>query len=182
MYGPATVDAVEALQKAHGLPGTGTVDKATAAALQGDLSAKGGAAAQRGVASTSAVQQVLKLAGFWDGPVDGEWTPELTEALQEFQKELGVKPTGNVDAATVAALEKAIAEGQREPSESTSAHRPPRRPARSRASRRRARRRDERGCGRSEAPAGRRSCSAPRSGGWAASAECDGGPEPGASR
>ena len=94
VYGPATVDAVEALQKAHGLPVTGTVDKATAAALQADLAAKGGAVAQEAVASTAAVQQTLKLAGFWDGPVDGEWTPALTEALKEFQTELGVKPTG----------------------------------------------------------------------------------------
>src|SRR6476469_4656727 len=79
VYGPATVEAVEALQKAHGLPVTGTVDKATAAALQADLQAKGGAAAQTAVASTAAVQQTLKLAGYWDGPVDGEWTPALTE-------------------------------------------------------------------------------------------------------
>ena len=100
VYGPATVDAVEALQKAHGLPSTGTVDKATAAALQSDLAAKGGATAQEAVASTAAVQQTLKLAGFWDGPVDGEWTPALTEALKDFQTELGVKPTGTVDAAT----------------------------------------------------------------------------------
>ena len=34
VYGPATVDAVESLQKAHELPVTGTVDKATAAALE----------------------------------------------------------------------------------------------------------------------------------------------------
>ena len=95
VYGPATVDAVEALQEAHGLPGTGTVDKATAAALQDDLAAKGGATAQEAVASTAAVQQTLKLAGFWDGPVDGEWTPALTEALKDFQTELGVKPTGH---------------------------------------------------------------------------------------
>ena len=53
VYGPATVEAVEALQKAHGLPVTGTVDKATAAALQADLQAKGGAAAQTAVASTA---------------------------------------------------------------------------------------------------------------------------------
>ena len=82
VYGPATVDAIEALQQAHGLPSTGTVDKATAAALQSDLAAKGGAIAQEAVASTAAVQQTLKIAGFWDGPVDGEWTPELTEALE----------------------------------------------------------------------------------------------------
>jgi peptidoglycan hydrolase-like protein with peptidoglycan-binding domain len=121
VYGPATVDAVEAVQKAHGLPTTGTVDKATAAALQGDLAAKGGAAAQKVTASTAAVQQTLKLAGFWDGPVDGTWTPELTDAVEKFQKELGVPPTGEVDAATVAALEKALAAAAAPPSPSPSA-------------------------------------------------------------
>jgi peptidoglycan hydrolase-like protein with peptidoglycan-binding domain len=110
VYGPATVGAVEALQQAHGLPSTGTVDKATADALQDDLAAKGGATAQAELTTTAAVQQTLKLAGFWDGPVDGEWTPALTGALMEFQTELGVKPTGTVDAATIAALENAIAE------------------------------------------------------------------------
>ncbi len=118
IYGPATVDAVEALQEAHGLPSTGTVDKATADALQDDLAAKGGATAQQEVATTAAVQQTLQLAGFWDGPVDGVWTPALTEALKDFQTELGVKPTGTVDAATLTALEKAIEEAQAEPSAS----------------------------------------------------------------
>ena len=118
VYGPATVDAVESLQKAHELPVTGTVDKATAEALEGDMAAEGGATAQEALVATTAVQQTLKLAGFWDGPVDGEWTPELTEALEAFQTELGVKPTGTVDAATIAALEEAIAEAQEEPSES----------------------------------------------------------------
>jgi peptidoglycan hydrolase-like protein with peptidoglycan-binding domain len=56
------------------------------------------------------VQQTLKLAGFWDGPVDGAWTPALSAALRDFQIELGVEPTGAVDAATISALEKAIAE------------------------------------------------------------------------
>jgi peptidoglycan hydrolase-like protein with peptidoglycan-binding domain len=120
VYGPETVDAVQSLQKAHGLPSTGTVDKATAAALHSDLTAKGGAIAKEEVSSTAAVQQTLKLAGFWDGPVDGEWTPELTDALKEFQTQLGVKPSGTVDAATIAALEKAIAQANQEPSGSTS--------------------------------------------------------------
>jgi peptidoglycan hydrolase-like protein with peptidoglycan-binding domain len=110
IYGPATVDAVETLQEAHGLPSTGTVDKATADALQDDLATKGGATAREELTTTAAVQQTLKIAGFWDGPVDGEWSPELTEALKEFQAGLGVKPTGTVDAATVAAVEKTIAE------------------------------------------------------------------------
>lgn len=112
IYGPATVAAVEELQKANGLPVTGTVDKATAEALQAELLALGGAAAQNSVATTAAVQQTLKLAGFWDGPVDGTWTPALTEALQAFQIELGVEPTGTVDAATISAFEEAIADLQ----------------------------------------------------------------------
>jgi peptidoglycan hydrolase-like protein with peptidoglycan-binding domain len=119
IYGPSTVEAVKALQKAHGLPVTGAVDKATDAALQEDLLAKGGAAAQEALASTAAVQQTLKLAGFWDGPVDGQWTPALTEALKAFQTQLGVPATGAVDAATVAALEKAI-EKAKQPAPSTS--------------------------------------------------------------
>jgi murein L,D-transpeptidase YcbB/YkuD len=110
LYGPATVAAVEELQKVNALPVTGTVDKATAEALQTELLALDGADAQNSVATTAAVQQTLALVGFWDGPVDGTWTPALTEALQALQNELGVKPTGTVDAATVTALEGAVAE------------------------------------------------------------------------
>ncbi len=95
VYGPATVDAIESLQKAHGLPVTGTVDKATASALQDDLAAKGGAIAQDAVASTAAVQQTLRLAGFWDGPVDGQWTPELTKALKDVPDRARGETDGN---------------------------------------------------------------------------------------
>jgi murein L,D-transpeptidase YcbB/YkuD len=112
VYGPSTVAAVEELQRAHGLPVTGALDRATNAALQADLAAQGGEAAQADLVGTAAVQQTLRLAGFWDGPVDGQWTPALTDALEEFQAALGVPETGAVDAATVAALEAAIAERQ----------------------------------------------------------------------
>jgi peptidoglycan hydrolase-like protein with peptidoglycan-binding domain len=115
VYGPSTVAAVEALQKAHGLPVTGTVDKATEAALRSDLAAKGGAAADASLASTAATQQTLKLAGYWDGPVDGKWTPALTDALKAFQTDLDVPATGTVDAATVSALEKAVEKGKETP-------------------------------------------------------------------
>jgi peptidoglycan hydrolase-like protein with peptidoglycan-binding domain len=63
--------------------------------------------------------------GSWDGPVDGVRTPALTEALKDFQTVLGVQPTGTVDAATVAALEKAIADGQAEPSATATTSAPP---------------------------------------------------------
>ena len=109
IYGPETVAAVEQLQKASNLTVTGLVDRATAAALDAAVLAEGGEAAAD-LAHTAAVQSTLKLAGYWPGAVDGKWTPELTEALQTFQEDLGVKPTGAVDADTLSALEEAIAE------------------------------------------------------------------------
>ena len=119
VYGPATVASVEAVQKGHGLPVTGTMDKATEAALRSDLAAKGGVAAGAAVASTPAVQQTLKLAGYWNGRVDGQWTDSLTDALKALQKDLGVPETGTVDATTVSALEKAIGKSNETPTVTT---------------------------------------------------------------
>ena len=119
VYGPATVASVEAVQKGHGLPVTGTMDKATEAALRSDLAAKGGVAAGAAVASTAAVQQTLKLAGYWNGPVDGQWTDSLTDALKALQKDLGVPETGTVDATTVSAFEKAIGKSKETPTVTT---------------------------------------------------------------
>ena len=45
---------------------------------------------------------------------------KLTTALEKLQKDLGVKVTGTVDAATIAAVEKAIAELGAAPSPSPS--------------------------------------------------------------
>jgi murein L,D-transpeptidase YcbB/YkuD len=109
IYGPATVDAVKKLQTASGLPVTGYVDRATANALTNAVLSKGGAAASQALAHTAAVQATLKLAGYWTGPVDGHWTPELTDALKKFQTHLGIPATGTVDTATLAALESTIA-------------------------------------------------------------------------
>jgi peptidoglycan hydrolase-like protein with peptidoglycan-binding domain len=112
IYGPETANAVKSLQSAHNLPTTGWVDQATAAALDAAVTAKAGAAAKQATIETSAVQTTLKLAGYWTGPIDGNWTPELTDALKSFQTALGVPPTGALDATTIAALQQAIANGQ----------------------------------------------------------------------
>jgi predicted lipoprotein with Yx(FWY)xxD motif len=55
------------------------------------------------------------VTGFWQDPIDGVWTDELTAALQEFQIALGVEPTGVVDTATLAAFEQALAEQRAAP-------------------------------------------------------------------
>jgi peptidoglycan hydrolase-like protein with peptidoglycan-binding domain len=123
VYGPMTVDAVEALQAAHSLPQTGTVDKATAAALQAELDQLGEAASLESTATTAALQQTLKLAGYWDGPVDGVWTDALTQAVMTLQTDLGVPVTGTVDAATISAFQEAVA-AARETSEPSPAPEP----------------------------------------------------------
>jgi len=109
IYGPLTTQAVEDLQKKHDLPVTGTLDLETANALQADLIALGFTEAQASLASTAAVQQTLTLIGYWDGPVDGVWTDELTDAVKEAQEALGVEPTGEIDAATVKAFQETLA-------------------------------------------------------------------------
>lgn len=116
VYGPETVSAVEDLQKDAGLPVTGLVDRATSDALADAVAAKQGTKAVKMSVEAASVQTALKLAGYWDGPIDGEWTPELTDALKQFQKDLGVEPTGEVDAATLAALEEALSGPSESPS------------------------------------------------------------------
>ncbi len=112
VYGPATVEAVERLQADAGLPVTGLVDRATAEALDDAVSAAGGDAAAAELAHTAALQTVLTVTGHWTGPIDGEWTDALTAALQAFQTDLGVEPTGVIDPATVGAAQRALEEAR----------------------------------------------------------------------
>jgi murein L,D-transpeptidase YcbB/YkuD len=118
VYGPATVEAVERLQADAGLPVTGLVDRATAEALDEAVTAAGGDAAATELAHTAALQTVLTVTGHWTGPIDGEWTDALTAALQAFQTDLGVEPTGVIDPATIAAAQQAL-EAARTPATTT---------------------------------------------------------------
>jgi peptidoglycan hydrolase-like protein with peptidoglycan-binding domain len=110
VYGPQTVNAVKQLQTDSGLPATGYVDQATAAALDAKVGAVNQQNASQAQTEAAAVQTVLKLTGYWSGPIDGKWTPALTDALKAFQTALGVEPTGAVDVATLAAFEQALAD------------------------------------------------------------------------
>ncbi len=105
LWGPATADAVKALQKAHGLPETGFLDPASQEALAEDLEG-------RESAQVAALQGVLKTLGYWDGEIDGQWSPELEEALKAFQTELGVEPTGQLDEATLRAFQQQLADAE----------------------------------------------------------------------
>lgn len=104
IYGPATVEAVQALQAEAGLPETGLVDRPTQAALAERL-------AGQQSAQVTALQGLLAGLGYWDGPIDGIWTDELGAALASLQEDLGLEPTGTIDAETLRALQDALAQG-----------------------------------------------------------------------
>ena len=72
VYGPQTVAAVKQFQTDSGLPATGYVDQATAAALDKKLAALSQQQTAQAMTQTAALQTVLKLAGYWTGPIDGD--------------------------------------------------------------------------------------------------------------
>lgn len=108
IYGPQTVAAVETFQEDNGLPVTGLVDPATQAAMQ---SALGGQES----AQVGALQAILIATGYYDGTVDGQWSPEVEAALIAMQRDLGVEPTGVIDTATLRALQEALAGADEDP-------------------------------------------------------------------
>jgi len=112
IYGPQTSEAVSNLQKDAKLPVTGLVDQATSAALEAAVLGVSVDDKELATAQTGAVQSTLKLTGYWTGPVDGKWTPELSQALMAFQTDLGVPPTGAIDPPTLDAIKIAITEGR----------------------------------------------------------------------
>ena len=67
-------------------------------------------AAFAAAAFNTKLQQALTFLGFYDGPIDGLESPELTAALAAFQASVGLPPTGVYDAATDAALRAALGE------------------------------------------------------------------------
>jgi peptidoglycan hydrolase-like protein with peptidoglycan-binding domain len=112
IYGPATVEAIEKLQKSAGLPVTGLLDSQTEKALDAAVASANGSALTGAATHTAAIQGALKVLGYWDGPVDGVWSDALSAAVSKLQQDLGVKPTGFVDTATLRALEDALAQHQ----------------------------------------------------------------------
>lgn len=51
------------------------------------------------------IQKALAEAGYYSGKVNGVWGDESVKALQSFQQEQGLEPTGKIDAMTLIRLE-----------------------------------------------------------------------------
>ena len=54
--------------------------------------------------SVEIVQQQLARAGDYQGAVDGQWGPDSVIALQKFQGQHGIQPSGELNEPTAAAL------------------------------------------------------------------------------
>jgi peptidoglycan hydrolase-like protein with peptidoglycan-binding domain len=130
IFGPATKTALEAFQKAKGIPVTGTVDAATAGALAavnarsngasgGQPSAQPAATPSTGNSSLAGlkigsrgaqvkrVQQIIMGVGFTVvGGADGIYGVLTASAVKSFQNANGLSVTGAVDGPTAALLEQ----------------------------------------------------------------------------
>ncbi|MCB0966952.1 MAG: peptidoglycan-binding protein [Ilumatobacter sp.] len=107
--------AVSAFQADNGLDPTGELDAATIAALQAALG-------DNSILTSTIieVQQLLTELGYYTGPIDGTWSDELSDAIMAFQTDLGVEPTGILDAATLRAIYQAgVTTGENNPPETT---------------------------------------------------------------
>ncbi|TVR27798.1 MAG: hypothetical protein EA389_01980 [Ilumatobacter sp.] len=121
VFGAMTAAAVSSFQQSNGLEVTGRVDAATATALggAGNGSAPAAAPAQPAAAGSpligltmgsrgpavATVQQALLDAGLrFAGGADGIFGMATSNALRQFQHSKGLPVTGEIDAATAAAL------------------------------------------------------------------------------
>jgi peptidoglycan hydrolase-like protein with peptidoglycan-binding domain len=108
VYGAATTAAVTAMQKALGVPADGVYGPATAAALKG-----------KGNAVVVQLQTELTKYGYYTGPIDGRYGSDTKAAVTKLQTDLGVSADGLVGAETIAAFNKAVADGTLKPTTAT---------------------------------------------------------------
>ncbi len=96
IYGPATSSALADFQADRDLEATGHLDQATADALADD-------ADEIEHLMVESIQTQLTELGH-PVEVDGVWGPGTETAIESFQSELGLEPTGLIDDPTHAAL------------------------------------------------------------------------------
>ncbi len=105
IFGPGTETALKEFQQRNGLTASGVVDDASALAL--GLTSSPLLGLNQGVRGDAVkkLQRALTDAGVtFPGGVDGIFGPSTRAAVEQFQRQHGLSPTGIVDAATAAAL------------------------------------------------------------------------------
>ncbi len=125
IMGPQTVQAIQDLQRQAGLSQTGTMNSATEAALHNYL-VHGNSAMNPPPdpasnpaptptpsysASVAALQKQLAELNYYEGPVNGISGPATAQAITYLQREAGLAQTGQLNAATQAALNNYLVHG-----------------------------------------------------------------------
>jgi branched-chain amino acid transport system substrate-binding protein len=122
LQSPELTAALAAFQESVGLPPTGVYDAATDVALRAAL----GEFSDLLTTSTADLQTLLTELGYYEGPIDGIWSADLTDAMKALQRDLGVPETGILDAATVrAAYEQGVLNGTPPPTTEPPTTEPP---------------------------------------------------------
>jgi len=105
VFGDGTKTALERFQAAQGLATTGTVTAATALALGLTTSPYLGLSAGSRGDAVRQLQEALIAKGITVvGGADGIFGPGTTEAVKQFQRNVGYYPSGQVNAATAVAI------------------------------------------------------------------------------
>jgi peptidoglycan hydrolase-like protein with peptidoglycan-binding domain len=104
VYGSATTAAVTEMQKALGVTADGVYGPTTSAALKG-----------KAKDVTVQIQTELAKYGYYSGPIDGDYGAATTDAVKRLQTDLGITADGQVGAETIAAFDKAVADGTLKP-------------------------------------------------------------------
>jgi len=68
-----------------------------------------------------AIQEQLKIAGTYDGPVDGRWGDLTRAAMREFQEKAGVEVTGKPNKETWLAMHSGVVQAKADPEQSSAA-------------------------------------------------------------
>jgi peptidoglycan hydrolase-like protein with peptidoglycan-binding domain len=107
VWGPGTQQALERFQRARGLDHVGEPTAATMSAMGIDpaaLTRTASAAAPLDPTVVRSIQQRLRRLGVYNGPLDGEWGAGSQAAVERFQRNRGLDPTGDLNPTTLAAL------------------------------------------------------------------------------
>jgi peptidoglycan hydrolase-like protein with peptidoglycan-binding domain len=123
LYGPLTEAAVERVQRDSGLSVDGIVGPQTRRVLNAEappLAPGAGYGQPGGSPQVRDVQRRLRALGQRPGPVDGRYGPRTQAAIERFQRTAGHPPSGELSAATAAALARAEAD---QPAQASDRHR-----------------------------------------------------------
>jgi hypothetical protein len=104
--------ALSCVANAQNAPGAGSANASPAQQEQGQGNAATDYRALAGQFKPAVVRRVkwdLNKAGYYAGPMDSSWGPDARDALTKWQQAHGLEASGEIDTATLKALDVRVA-------------------------------------------------------------------------